>query len=266
MKFSENKNRQNIHFIILIILGSVKKEQFELLCTSGIRKSVDDYSTCNWGIVPSRAIVTSSATNFETRRRYQRFLEKTARILHKNKNGTTNFNRFGDQENFMNRPGYDSNQRDFENRPGYDNNQKDFENRPGYDSNQRDFENRPGYNRFDEGDYNRGGFRNPNEYGTDHWNRSRYDRRFGGNNGRGGVDGGLNSWEKPAFNDTFNYYNREGENTESANVQPIEIFELYESAPRYGLQHNLIFSVSLNILMFFLFVIRLLKFIYNAFF
>ncbi|KAG5343730.1 TRFM protein, partial [Acromyrmex charruanus] len=170
--------------------SSVKKEQFELLCTSGIRKSIDDYSTCNWGIVPSRAIVTSSATNFETRRRYQRFLEKTARILHKNKNGTTNFNRFGDQDNFMNR-----------------------------------------------------GFRNPNEYGTDHWNRSRYDRRFGSGDGRG-VDGGLNSWEKPAFNDTFNYYNREGENIEPSNVQPIEMFELYESAPRYGLQHNLIFSDS----------------------
>ncbi|XP_018342054.1 PREDICTED: uncharacterized protein LOC108748400 [Trachymyrmex septentrionalis] len=209
--------------------SSVKKEQFELLCTSGIRKSVDDYSTCNWGIVPSRAIVTSSATNFETRRRYQRFLEKTARILHKNKNGTTNFNRFGDQENFMNRP-------------GYDNNQKDFENRPGYDSNQKDFENRPGYNRFGEGDYNRGGFRNQNEYGTDHWN-SRYDRKFGGSDGRG-VDGGLNTWEKPEYNDTFNYYSREGENFEPANVQPIEMFEIYESAPRYGKQHNLIFSDS----------------------
>ncbi|XP_018373609.1 PREDICTED: melanotransferrin isoform X2 [Trachymyrmex cornetzi] len=210
--------------------SSVKKEQFELLCTSGIRKSVDDYSTCNWGIVPSRAIVTSSATNFDIRRRYQRFLEKTAQILHKNKNGTTNFNRFGNQTNFTNRP-------------GYDNNQKDFENRPGYDSNRRDFENRPGYNRVGEGDYNRGGFRNPNEYGTDNRNRGRYDQRFGSGDGRG-VDGGLNSWEKPAFDDTFNYYSREGENTEPANVQPIEMFELYESAPRYGLQHNLIFSDS----------------------
>ncbi|XP_018392725.1 PREDICTED: melanotransferrin [Cyphomyrmex costatus] len=203
--------------------SSVKKEQFELLCPNGNRRSIDDYATCNWGTVPSRAVVTSSATNFKTRRRYQRFLEKTVRILHKNKNGTTNFNRFG------------GNQEDFLNRPGYDNNQRDFENRPGYDSNQRDFENRPGYNRFGEGDY-RGGFRNPNEYGTDHWNRSRYDRRFGGGDGRGGVES--------THNDTFNYYNREGENSEPPNVQPIEMFELFESAPKYGLQHNLIFSDS----------------------
>lgn len=215
----------------------MKKEQFELLCKDGTRRSVDDYRICNWGTVPSRAIVTSSATNFEVRRKYQRFLEKAVRILHKNKNDTTGFNRFD-----KNQGGFDNNQRDFDNNQrGFDNNQRDF------DNNQRDFENRPGYNnRFGESDFNRGGFRNPNEYSTDNWDRNEYNRSFGGGGGRGGAEGGLNSWERPAINDTFDYYNRERDHT--TNVQPIEVFDLYESAPRYGIQHNLIFSVSLDIL------------------
>lgn len=176
---------------------------------------MDDYRICNWGTVPSRAIVTSSATNFGIRRKYQRFLEKAVRILHKTKNGTTDFNRL-------------------DNREDSDNNQRDFENRPSYN------------NRFGESDFNRGGFRNPNEYSTDNWDRNGYDRSFGGGGGRGGAEG-LNSWERPAINDTFDYYNKERDHTESTNVQPIEVFDLYESAPRYGMQHNLIFSVKILI-------------------
>lgn len=181
----------------------MKKEQFELLCRDGTRKSVDEYRICNWGTVPSRAIVTSSATNFEIRRMYQRFLEKAVRILHKNKNNTTDLNHF-------------------------DNNQKNYENRSGYN------------NRFDENDFNRDGVNTPNEYSTD-WDRNGYDRSFGGGGGGGGGNG-FNSWEKPAINDTFDYYHRD--HTESTNIQPIEVFDLYESAPRYGMQHNLIFSVG----------------------
>lgn len=180
-----------------MLLVSVKKEQFELLCKDGTRRSVDEYRTCNWGTVPSRAIVTSSATNFETRRMYQKFLEKAVRIFHKNRNDTTGSNRF------------DDNQRNHENRPDFN-------------------------NRFGEDDFNRNGVNNPNEYNTDNWNRNGYDRSFSGNNR-------FNSWEKRAINDTSDY-NRN--HTESTTAQPIEMFDLYESAPRYGTKHNLIFSVS----------------------
>lgn len=128
---------------------------------------------------------------------YQRFLEKTVRIFHKNRNDTTGSNRF------------DDNQRNHENRPGFN-------------------------NRFGEDNFNRNGINNPNEYSTDTWNRNGYDRSF--NNGNE-----FNSWEKSTINDTFDY-NRD--HIEPANVQPIEVFDLYESAPRYGMQHNLIFSVS----------------------
>ncbi|XP_029171415.1 melanotransferrin [Nylanderia fulva] len=227
--------------------STVKKEQFELLCKDGTRKSVDEYKVCNWGNVPSRAIVTSSATSFEIRRMYQRFLEKAARIFHK-KNDTTSFNRFDNtQRNYENRSGYNNrfgesgfNRDDF-NRDGFNRDEfnRDEFNRDGFN---RDGFNRDGFNRdgfskdgFSKDGFNRDGVNNPNEYNTDNWDRNGYDRSFGGG-------GGFNSWEKPAINDTFDYYNRD--HTESTNIQPIEVFDLYESAPRYGIQHNLIFSDS----------------------
>ncbi|XP_033335223.2 transferrin 2 [Megalopta genalis] len=156
---------------------NVKKHQYELLCTDGSRKSIDEFKHCNWGTVPSRAIVISSATKIETRRLYQRFLERAVRILNKD---------------------IVQNSTDF-----YDNR---FENRPGYN------------NRFDENNYNRSSYGNPNEYNTDNFeNRNGYDRSYNGN-----------GWDK----------------TESTNIQPIETFNLFESAPKYGLHHNLMFSDS----------------------
>ncbi|XP_046667052.1 melanotransferrin-like [Homalodisca vitripennis] len=52
------------------------KDNFELLCTDGTRRPVDDFQTCNWGKVPSHAVVTSSAKNIKQRQRYQRFFRK----------------------------------------------------------------------------------------------------------------------------------------------------------------------------------------------
>lgn len=152
-----------------------------MLCRDGTRKSIDDYKHCNWGTVPSRVIVTSSATKIENRRLYQRFLEKAVRVLNKhNAKNSTDF--------------YDDR----------------FENRPGYS------------NRFGENNFNRTGYTNPNEYNTENFeNRNAYERSYNGNE--------LNPWDK----------------TESTNIQPIETFNLFESAPRYGMHHNLIFSVNM---------------------
>ncbi|KAG7190091.1 hypothetical protein KM043_006226 [Ampulex compressa] len=63
--------------------ASIKKENFNLLCRDGTRKSIDEYRLCNWGTVPSRAVVTSSATKPQIRRLYQRFLEKAVHILNR---------------------------------------------------------------------------------------------------------------------------------------------------------------------------------------
>ncbi|XP_017883178.1 melanotransferrin [Ceratina calcarata] len=159
--------------------NSVKKDQFELLCRDGTRKPVDDYKTCNWGIVPSRAIVTSSATNIETRRLYQRFLEKAVRILgNRSARNSTEFN---------------------DNR---------FENRPDYN------------NRFDDNNFNRSDRVRPYEYSIENnENRNGYGRNYNGNE-------------------------LSRDRTESTDIQPIETFDLFESAPRYGMHRNLMFSDS----------------------
>ncbi|CAK9800379.1 MELTF [Anthophora quadrimaculata] len=161
-------------------LNSVKKDQFELLCRDGTRKSIDEYTHCNWGNVPSRAIVTSSATKVETRRLYQRFLERAVQVL--NKHSSQNSTEF------------------------YDNR----------------FENRPGFNyRFSENNFNKSEYLNPNEYNAEnHEGRSGYEKSYNVN--------GLNPWDE----------------NHPTNIQPIETFNLFESAPRYGMHHNLIFSDS----------------------
>nr|CAH7769486.1 unnamed protein product [Callosobruchus chinensis] len=51
-------------------------DSFQLLCKDGSRRPISDYLACNWGKVPSDAIVVSSATSFEVRVKLQKFLEK----------------------------------------------------------------------------------------------------------------------------------------------------------------------------------------------
>lgn len=60
---------------LFLASGSVRKDEFELLCVDGTRRPVDDYIHCNWGRAPSHAIVTTSAKSGEQRRLYQRFLK-----------------------------------------------------------------------------------------------------------------------------------------------------------------------------------------------
>ncbi|XP_054267842.1 melanotransferrin [Macrosteles quadrilineatus] len=55
------------------------KDNFELLCKDGSRHPVDDFKNCNWGTVPSHAVVTTSAKSNKQRTRYQKFLIKAVR-------------------------------------------------------------------------------------------------------------------------------------------------------------------------------------------
>jgi hypothetical protein len=95
---------------------SVSEDQFELLCKNGERRPVSEYMNCNWGAVPSNALVTSSARSIEERKRYQRFLQLAAKqfshkksfnsTLSNNNNDRFNNNRFEDRNrnrNFNNR-------------------------------------------------------------------------------------------------------------------------------------------------------------------
>ena len=178
-----------------------------MLCIDGSRRPIDEFQVCNWGVVPSRAIVTSSATNQSTRKLYQRFLEKAAhRFFKDNTTSTTEpNNQWNVQEN-----NYD-NRTDFENRFNYDSS-----NPSGFDNN----------------------FNNYNNRNNNYDNRDGFDRNYNG----GGS--GFNDWDNSRNDDRNNsYFNREGLSTDYPSIQPIENFNLFESAPKYSTQHNLMFSV-----------------------
>ncbi|XP_012281642.1 melanotransferrin isoform X2 [Orussus abietinus] len=181
-------------------LNSVTKDQFELLCRDGSRKSVDDYRNCNWGNVPSVAVVTSSATIVETRRLYQKFLDKAVRLF--GKNILDNSTRSGDR--------FNSGVADYENRPGYE-------------------------NQFGTNEYS-----NSNAHYNEYDNRNGYDRNHGNNNEQ-------NGWDNSGLNETYRYFNRDGfstESSDSSSIHTIENFHLFESAPKFGIHHNLLFSDS----------------------
>lgn len=88
----------------------VSIDEFQLLCKNGQRVPVSDYLQCNWGLVPSNAIVTSSARTPEQRKQYQKFLQAAVRMYsHKmstnssfndNSNNNDRFNRFNQQDRF----------------------------------------------------------------------------------------------------------------------------------------------------------------------
>jgi melanoma-associated antigen p97 len=69
----------------------VSLDQFQLLCKNGQRMPVTEHLNCNWGIVPSNAIVTSSARTIEQRKQYQKFLQ-TAMKIYSKKSPSSSFN------------------------------------------------------------------------------------------------------------------------------------------------------------------------------
>ncbi|KAK7866940.1 hypothetical protein R5R35_014716 [Gryllus longicercus] len=98
----EEMTRKNPRF------PSVTKADFELLCRDGRHASVDEYRNCNWGSVPSHAVVTSSAKTVDQRRLYQKFLKKAVELYNKPptslSNNQTDF--YGNSSNGSNRGFY----------------------------------------------------------------------------------------------------------------------------------------------------------------
>uniref|UniRef100_A0A8D8LTG3 Serotransferrin n=1 Tax=Cacopsylla melanoneura TaxID=428564 RepID=A0A8D8LTG3_9HEMI len=59
----------------------LNKNDFELLCEDGTRAPVDNYQSCNWGLVPSNAVMTTSARSTGVRKLYIQFLIKTVQLF-----------------------------------------------------------------------------------------------------------------------------------------------------------------------------------------
>lgn len=84
------------HTLFTMVLGSVEAERFELLCKDGLRRPLSEYRQCNWGLVPSHALVTSSARTAEERKHYQKFLQRAVQLYSSKpvQNFTTNDRRY----------------------------------------------------------------------------------------------------------------------------------------------------------------------------
>jgi melanoma-associated antigen p97 len=86
------------------LYGGVTADDFQLLCKNGQRLPITDYIQCNWGLVPSNALATSSALKIEERKQFQRFLTKAVRLYSDKKYQSFNtsndlnnrYNNFGD--------------------------------------------------------------------------------------------------------------------------------------------------------------------------
>lgn len=58
----------------------MNSDRFELLCRDGMRRPLSEYRQCNWGLVPSHALVTSSARSSQERKHYQQFLTRAVQL------------------------------------------------------------------------------------------------------------------------------------------------------------------------------------------
>ncbi|XP_044266677.1 melanotransferrin [Tribolium madens] len=255
---------------------SISKDSFELLCKDGSRRPIDEYMSCNWGKVPSDAIVTTSASSFEKRKIYQKFLEKAAKMYSfgNQNNGT---NRYDDQ----NRNSYDNRQPQYDqfgnridqsnydqyggrpnrykrqnfgdfgtqNRPQYDPNIPQYEeNRPQYDPNRPQYDRNNNYNPYgrdrphNQSDYKPYG-EDKRPYDHEPGNRDRgqeypfdphyFNREEYGEN----IDPYGNKRQPSVYNNSVpDYYDYNRNNTF------YEVFNLFESSPRYGIHSNLLFQ------------------------
>lgn len=173
--------------------GTISKENFELLCKDGSRRPIDDFRACNWGSVPTNAIVTSSATTIEDRVKLQKFLEKAAQLYAAN---------------------------------ALRNNTLEERNRNTYEN-----QNRNPYGPQERVEYDAFG----NRIGGGRFRRQSFDPVFANQNSYSPTP-----YDTNRLNDSYPtqpvYQNENG-------GAPYELFNLFESSPKYGYRLNLLFQV-----------------------
>lgn len=204
------------------------------MCKDGSRRQITDYQACNWGIVPSSAVVTSSAKPYEDRRKYQKFLEKAAEIYAFN--STPAYDDYDksrgeyDQYNRYKRQSYGD----------YRNTNNNYnKSDPLYRDNNREDEYRR--NPYDINDPYNNNNNNRNPYGNDPFRSDPYNI----NRDEYGIN--IDPYQKGNDN-----YDRNSDTTRidveydprQRNYSYYEAFYLFESSPRYGIHGNLMFQVK----------------------
>ncbi|CAH1155360.1 unnamed protein product [Phaedon cochleariae] len=226
--------------------ASLTADSFELFCKDGTRRPISEYLACNWGKVPSDAIVTSSAVPFEDRIKLQKFLLKFAEKYPKTNRTSASIGQNTNNNDYQNP--YDRNGQN-ENQNPYDQNRQ---NENQYDQ----FGNRINrYKRQDYNPYGRNGYDNsqdqynnrptaPNDnnqndpFARDPYNINR--EQFGVNIDPYGSDVRYNTNQDIGNQAPVDANRFLGNN--QTNVTYYEVFSLFESVPRYGIHGNLLFQ------------------------
>ncbi|XP_018571582.1 melanotransferrin [Anoplophora glabripennis] len=257
----------------------LSSDNFELLCKDGTRRPLTEYMPCNWGKVPSDAVVTSSAVSFQDRDILQKFLKKFAEKYPKRLGNATfgavsgnqlenKYDQYGNKiqpeyDQFGNRiqPEYDP----FGNRNRYK--RQNFGNLGSQGSrttNNDEYGNpyRQDNSNRDYNPYSRDNQYNSNQYGGSNQDDNQYnnqrERYTAGRNDPGNPfdrnpqilnpdQYGVNvdpydtdiKYRKP----TDPLYESSTESTaDQTNSTFYEVFSLFESVPRYGRHGNLLFQ------------------------
>ncbi|XP_016660805.1 melanotransferrin-like [Acyrthosiphon pisum] len=63
--------------------SKTREDDLELLCVDGSRRPISEFNTCNWGPVPTDAIMTTSSKTSSARISYQRWLQKVIELYGK---------------------------------------------------------------------------------------------------------------------------------------------------------------------------------------
>lgn len=262
---------------LFIFPAGLSPDGFELLCKDGSRRPISEYLACNWGKVPSDAVVTSSAVSFEAREFLQRFLKKIVERYPKLSGNST----FGTSQTDFNK--FETRYDQFGNKIQPENDQ--FRNRNRYKrqnfGNLGSQENRNTYSDVNYGNPYRQNNSNYNPYGTD--NQNNPNRQYDSNNRDNQYNNQRDRYTDPyrtsdgneQSNDAFGrdpYVinpDQYGKNIdpyetdvkyrkptdylyETSTEEPLnqnnstfyEVFSLFESVPRYGRHGNLLFQVK----------------------
>ncbi|KAK4875334.1 hypothetical protein RN001_011756 [Aquatica leii] len=244
-----------------IEFAGVSKDTFQLLCKDGTRRPLSDYKVCNWGVVPGNAIVATSALAYETRRKYQKFLQRVAEVYGNfPNNGSYGV---GDNTQYDNR---DNTQYDNRDNTQYDN--RDNRDRENYDQyGNRIRYKRQNFDNYDSRNQNnpRNDVQDPYRNNDDNYNRNQDNRdpfnrdtardpfvrdpyninknQYGVNvdpystdlNYNRGDDVYRDNRIPNNTRDNYNPYNR-------PNISYYETFNIFESTPKYGSHANLLFE------------------------
>ncbi|XP_022918604.1 transferrin 2 isoform X2 [Onthophagus taurus] len=195
--------------------SGISADNFELLCKDGTRAPIGQATRCNWGRIPTNAIVVSSAATMKERLLYQQFLNKVAELYADDHQGNVNrppndleYDQFGNRVRNK-RQNYNSYNN--ENPYSNDNKQNNYDKKDPFDNNNN--------NRERDRTYEDRYFLNPSRFGEniDPYGDLRPDYR------------GSEKFDQPT---NFQYTDK------------YETFYLFQSSPKYGRQSNLMFQDS----------------------